>query len=48
MNKINVTQNLLYIVPLINHTIVVRVDSINPMAIGCFVLTLILLLFLLI
>jgi len=29
-------QNLLYIVPLIRHTIVVCTNSISPMAIGCF------------
>jgi hypothetical protein len=30
-------QNLLYIVPLIRHTIVVCISSISPMAIGCFI-----------
>jgi hypothetical protein len=30
-------QNLLYIVPLIKHTIVVWIRSISPMAKGCFI-----------
>jgi hypothetical protein len=30
-------QNLLYIVPLIRHTIVVCISSISPIAIGCFI-----------
>ena len=34
MNRIYENQNLLYIVPLIRHTIVV---CISPMAIGCFI-----------
>jgi hypothetical protein len=35
MNKINQNQNLLYIVPLMRHTIVVCINSISPMAIEC-------------
>jgi len=34
MNRIYENQNLLYIVPLIKHTIVVCVNSISPMATG--------------
>ena len=30
-------QNLLYIIPLMRHTNVVRISSISPMAIGCFI-----------
>jgi len=37
MNRIYENQNLLYIVPLIGHTIVVCIDSISPIAIGCFI-----------
>jgi hypothetical protein len=36
MNGISENQNLLYIVPLIKHTIVVCISNINPIAIGCF------------
>jgi hypothetical protein len=37
MNRIYDSQNLLYIVPLIKHTIVVCIRSINPIATGCFI-----------
>jgi hypothetical protein len=37
MNRMYENQNLLYIVPLIRHTIVVCISSISPMAIGCFI-----------
>jgi len=37
MSMIYENHNLLYIVPLIRHTIVVCVDSISPMAVGCFI-----------
>lgn len=37
MNRIYENQNLLYIVPLIKHTSVVCIRSINPIAIGCFI-----------
>lgn len=37
MNKMYENQKLLYIVPLIKHTIIVCISSINPMAIGCFI-----------
>jgi len=37
MNRIYENQNLLYIVPLIRHTIVVCINSINPIAKGCFI-----------
>ena len=37
MNRIYENQNLPYIVPVIRHTIVVCINSINPMAIGCFI-----------
>jgi len=37
MNRIYENQNLLYIVPLIRHTIVVCINSISPIAIGCFI-----------
>ena len=30
-------QNLLYIIPLMRHTNVVRISSVSPMAIGCFI-----------
>ena len=36
MNKMYENQNLLYIVPLMKHT-VVCISSINPMVIGCFI-----------
>ena len=35
MNRIYENQNLLYIVPLIRHTIVVCIASVSPIAIGC-------------
>ena len=37
MNRIYENQKLLYIVPLIKHTMIVCISSINPMAIGCFI-----------
>jgi len=37
MNRMYENQNLMYIVPLIRHTIVVCIRSIRPMAIGCFI-----------
>jgi len=37
INKMYENQNLLYIVPLIRHTSVVCIRSINPIAIGCFI-----------
>lgn len=37
MNRMYENQNLLYIVPLIRHTIVVWINNIRPMAIGCFI-----------
>jgi len=37
MNRIYENQNLLYIFPLIRHIIVVCINSINPMATGCFI-----------
>jgi hypothetical protein len=37
MNRMYENQNLLYIVPLIRHTMVVCISSINPIAIGCFI-----------
>jgi hypothetical protein len=37
MNRIYENQNLLYLFPLIKHSIVVCIISINPMAIGCFI-----------
>ena len=37
MNRIYENQNLLYIVPLIRHTIVVCINSIGPIAKGCFI-----------
>jgi hypothetical protein len=36
INKMYKNQTLLYIVPLIKHTMMVCISSINPMAIGCF------------
>jgi hypothetical protein len=38
INKMYENQKLLYIVPLIKHTMVVCVSSINPMAIGLILL----------
>jgi hypothetical protein len=37
MNKMYENQKLLYIVPLIKHTMVVCINSISPTAIGCFI-----------
>ena len=37
MNRIYENQNLLYIVPLIRHAIVVCINSISPIATGCFI-----------
>ena len=37
MNKMYENQNLLYIVPLIRHTIVVCISNSIPIAIGCFI-----------
>ena len=37
MNRMYENQNLLYIVPLMMHTIVVWISNISPMAIGCFI-----------
>ena len=37
MNKMYENQNLLYIVPLMRHTSLVCINSISPMAIGCFI-----------
>jgi hypothetical protein len=37
MNRMYENKNILYIVPLMKHTVVVCVSSINPMAIGCFI-----------
>jgi len=37
MNRIYENQNLLYIIPLIRHTIVVCINSISSMTIGCFI-----------
>ena len=37
INKMYENQNLLYIIPLIRHTIVVWISSIIPMARGCFI-----------
>jgi len=37
INRIYENQNLLYIVPLIKHTIIVCMSSISPTAIGCFI-----------
>jgi hypothetical protein len=34
---VNENQKLLYIVPLIKHTIVVCISSISPMGMGCFI-----------
>jgi len=37
INRMYENQNLLYIVPLMRHTIVVCISSISSMAIGCFI-----------
>ena len=37
INKIYKNQNLLYVVPLIKHTIVVCIRSMSPIARGCFI-----------
>ena len=37
LNRIYENQNILYIVPLMRHTIVVCISSISPIAIGCFI-----------
>ena len=37
INRIYENQNLLYIVPLMRHTIVVCIRSISPIATGCFI-----------
>jgi hypothetical protein len=37
MNRMYENQNLLYIVPLMRHTIVVCISNISPMAKGCFI-----------
>ena len=37
MNRIYENQKLLYIVPLIKQIIIVCINSINPMAMGCFI-----------
>jgi hypothetical protein len=37
MNRIYENQNLLYIFPLIRYTIVVCINSISPIATGCFI-----------
>lgn len=37
MNRTYENQKLLYIVPLIRHTMIVCISSINPMAMGCFI-----------
>jgi hypothetical protein len=37
INKMYENQKLLYIVPLIKHTIIVCINNINPIAIGCFI-----------
>ena len=37
INRIYENQNLLYIVPLMRHTIVVCIRSISPIAMGCFI-----------
>ena len=36
-NRMYENQNLLYIVPLMRHTIVVCISSVSPMAMGCFI-----------
>jgi len=37
MNRMNENQNLLHLVPLMRHTVVVCINSIGPVAIGCFI-----------
>ena len=37
MNRIYENQNLLYVVPLIRHTIIVYIKSVSAIAIGCFI-----------
>jgi hypothetical protein len=37
MNRMYENQKLLYIVPLIKHTIIVCISSISPMVMGCFI-----------
>ena len=37
MHGANINQKLLYTVPLIQHTIVVCISNISPMAVGCFI-----------
>jgi hypothetical protein len=37
MNWMYENQNLLYIVPLMRHIVVVCINSISPMAMGCFI-----------
>lgn len=37
MNRMYENQNLLYIVPLMRHTIVVWISNISPIAMGCFI-----------
>jgi hypothetical protein len=37
MSRMYENQNLLYIVPLMRHTIVACISSISPMAMGCFI-----------
>jgi len=37
MNRTYENQKLLYIIPLIRHTMIVCISSINPMAMGCFI-----------
>jgi len=37
MNRMYENQKLLYIVPLIKHTMIVCISNISPMAIGCFI-----------
>ena len=37
MNRVYENKNLLYIFPLMRHVIVVCINSVDPMAIGCFI-----------
>jgi len=37
MNKMYENQKLLYIVPLIRHTMIICISIISPMAMGCFI-----------
>ena len=37
INRMYENQNLLYIVPLIRHTILVWISNISPMDMGCFI-----------